>query len=291
MGKRLPPLNSIRAFEVAGRTLKISTAADELHVTRGAVSKQIKALESFLNIELFIRSKAGIELTEEGSIYLKRIQNALNEITFATEEIQERDTTQHLTIQAPSTFASLWLIANLSKFYDHFPEMHLDIVTQTTPFEDNREASLIIKEYPLHYAPTEATLLKPEVLKCLIKPSLVTDHQLKATALADFPLINITERKNIWNDAYPTQTEEHINKQIKHNFPSYLLGVEAAKQGLGVCVLPDFLVESATRDHNLVVFKNITLNTGYGYFAHLPTHMAQHSSTQQFHDWLSRAMA
>lgn len=290
MAKRLPPLNSIRAFEVAGRTLNFSKAADELHVTHGAVSKQIKTLESYLEIELFNRSKTGMALTNSGERYLYQIQHALGEIASATRQLQEEDIKEHLTIEASSAFSSFWLFPKIGEFCKHFPEVHLEIISRNSYAENDNEANLVIKGYPLDSAPSTAQLLKHEVLLCLVNPAIVSKQQLRSKNLEGLPLLGITNRKNVWQQALPTQGEKQLNQQIKYSFPHYLLGVEAANQGLGVCVLPDFLADEVIEKGNLVPFENIRVETGYGYYSLVSPFHVNNRSVLHFCDWLSQAL-
>ena len=80
MSRRLPPLNALRAFEAAARHLSFLKAAEELHVTAGAVSQQIKTLEDHLSLKLFRRQARGVLLTDAGQLYGKRIGELLDQI-------------------------------------------------------------------------------------------------------------------------------------------------------------------------------------------------------------------
>ena len=87
MYKRLPPLNSLKSFESAARHLSFTKAADELFVTQAAVSHQIKLLEDFLGVDLFIRKNRSLELTEFGKAYFVDINKVLRKLNEATERL------------------------------------------------------------------------------------------------------------------------------------------------------------------------------------------------------------
>lgn len=290
MVHRLPPLNAVRTFEVAGRTLNFSKAADELHVTHGAVSKQIKTLESFLEIDLFTRGKTGTQLTSAGEKYLKSIQVALNEIAIATRDIKTQESQPQLTIQAPSAFASFWLIPMIGGFCKRYPEVHLEIITHTQNDKEATNTNYVIKAYPLDNAPQTAQLLKKEVLHCLVSPTLLEKSEQKSSPVTDLPLLDITKREGVWESVYPELSAQEISQRIHHKFPHYLLGVEAAKQGLGICVLPSFLADMVVKSGDLVRFDAIEVKTGYGYFSHIAPFKNQDESIQGFCQWLSDSL-
>src|SRR5258706_10500710 len=102
--ERLPPLNALRAFEAAARLLSISLAADELNVTAGAVSRQIRQLEEVLRIELFKRGHRQISLTPEGAEYFVAISSAVGIVRDATRKLTKHAQRKQLKIRAYTTF-------------------------------------------------------------------------------------------------------------------------------------------------------------------------------------------
>ena len=87
MGRRLPPLNAVRAFEAAARHLSFTRAADELNVTQAAVSHQVKGLEDRLGVQLFRRLNRGLLLTDAGGLYLRELEDILDRLEQATERL------------------------------------------------------------------------------------------------------------------------------------------------------------------------------------------------------------
>ena len=123
----LPPLNSLRAFESAGRHLSFSKAADELNVTPGAISQQIRTLEEFLEIRLFKRRNRMIILTEPGQIFLPLLAEGFTSITEAVDTVRRSQRDEPLTISAAPSFTSRWLIPRLCKFQALHPEIDVRI--------------------------------------------------------------------------------------------------------------------------------------------------------------------
>ncbi|GAA4323205.1 hypothetical protein GCM10023144_03870 [Pigmentiphaga soli] len=110
---RLPPLNALRAFEAAARHENLTRAADELNVTQAAVSHQVKLLEESLGVPLFRRLSGGLKLTEQGKRYAMAVNNAMQILLQATENVLGSGDKQSLRISAQPNFASRWLVPRL----------------------------------------------------------------------------------------------------------------------------------------------------------------------------------
>src|SRR5579859_239180 len=110
MPRQLPPLNALRSFEAAARYESFTRAAEELHVTQGAVSQQVKALEAQLGIRLFIRERQRLQITPAGRDYLVVIREALDHIGVGTERLLQRQGANILTVSTSLDFAAKWLV-------------------------------------------------------------------------------------------------------------------------------------------------------------------------------------
>ena len=115
MARRLPPLNALRAFEVAARHLSFTKAAAELHVTPAAVSHQVKALEEWLAIPLFRRLNREVVLTEAGQTYYPGLREGFDRLAGATARVTVRDETGELRVSCSSSFAAKWLVPRLHR--------------------------------------------------------------------------------------------------------------------------------------------------------------------------------
>jgi LysR family glycine cleavage system transcriptional activator len=123
----LPPLNSLRAFEAVGRYLSFSKAADELNVTPGAISQQVRGLEDFLEIKLFKRRNRSIVLTDSGQIFLPLLSDGFAGISAAVDSVRRSQGDEPLTISAAPSFTAKWLIPRLCKFQALHPEIDVRI--------------------------------------------------------------------------------------------------------------------------------------------------------------------
>src|SRR5258708_22487701 len=127
MRQRLPPLNALKAFEAAARHESFTRAAEELSVTQGAVSHQVKALEAQLGIKLFNRERQRLVITEPGREYLTVVRDALDRIALGTERLLQRQNAGMLTVSTSPDFAAKWLVHRLGHFAEAHPEIDLRV--------------------------------------------------------------------------------------------------------------------------------------------------------------------
>jgi LysR family glycine cleavage system transcriptional activator len=131
MIRRLPPLSALRPFEAAARLESFSRAAEELHLTHGAVSRQVRALEDHLGAALFTRHGKRVALTIAGRAFAERVRNALQEIAQAAEALGDRRRANRLTVSVLPSFASRWLMPRLIRFMDANPGIEVNVLAST----------------------------------------------------------------------------------------------------------------------------------------------------------------
>jgi DNA-binding transcriptional LysR family regulator len=136
---RLPPLNSLRLFEAAGRHLSFKTAAEELHLTPSAVSHGIRSLEDWLGVDLFTRHHRGLKLTAAGRAYLPSVRSALAQIATASETVPGRGPKRSLSISVAPSFGARWLIPNLPGFNQRHPEFEVWLDSAQRPVDFPRD--------------------------------------------------------------------------------------------------------------------------------------------------------
>ena len=131
MARRPPPLSTLRPFEAAARLESFSRAAEELHLTHGAISRQVRALEDHVGAQLFTRHGKRVALTSQGKAFAERIRTALNEITLATEAVGSRRRENRLTVSVLPSFASRWLMPRLIRFMEKHPDIEVSVIAST----------------------------------------------------------------------------------------------------------------------------------------------------------------
>src|SRR5881394_3208305 len=127
MPRQLPPLNALKAFEAAARSESFTRAAEELCVTQGAVSHQVKSLEDTLGIKLFNRERQRLVITDAGREYLDIIRDALDRIAAGTERVLQRQNSGVLTVSTSPDFAAKWLVYRLGHFAEAHPGIDLRV--------------------------------------------------------------------------------------------------------------------------------------------------------------------
>jgi len=129
MPRRMYPLNALRAFEASARQLSFVRASEELSVTPAAVSHQVKGLEEYLGLPLFRRLPRGLLLTESGQLLLSELSDVFLRLDSAMERVIESDSRGTITLSVAPTFAVMWLIPRLQKFYTLNPDIDVRIST------------------------------------------------------------------------------------------------------------------------------------------------------------------
>lgn len=136
----VPPADTLIAFECAARHLSFTRAAEELHLTQGAVSKQVRQLEDRLGVELFRRVRQRIVLTDAGRIYLHDIRGALEQMTAATRQVMSyAGSADVLNLAVLPTFGTRWLAPRIADFGRRYPDAGLNLSVRLQPFDFDEE--------------------------------------------------------------------------------------------------------------------------------------------------------
>lgn len=141
----LPPLTTLSAFEAAARHLSFKNAAQELSVTPGAVSHQIKALEEELGAALFHRQHRGVGLTVDGQALFETLAASFGRISRRLDHIRQHDTVEKLTVGSTTAVAALWLSPAIIKFWKTVPDLNINQMTQYTPFQPQANLDFVIR--------------------------------------------------------------------------------------------------------------------------------------------------
>jgi LysR family glycine cleavage system transcriptional activator len=240
MEPRLPPLNALRAFEAAARLGSFSAAAEILHVTHGAVSRQIRTLEEWLAMPLFERRGRRVLLTEAGREYYHAVQSAFHTIAGATRRVTEAGTKRRITIDALPTFTMHWLLPRLTRFQQRHPTVELNLITsERAPGINAGSFDIAIRRSPQDVpgCQTRDFLVEQEIPVC--SPALLKRIPLKtARDLRHHTLLSSAGRPQSWsrwlNAAGMADLEIHRRQQFDH----FYLTLQAAVDGIGVALGP-----------------------------------------------------
>ena len=237
----LPPLNSLRAFDAAGRRLSFRSAADELGVTQGAIAQQVRQLEAHLDVVLFDRVPKGLAFTSVGRSYHNRISGVFADLRAATAELKPEP--NKVLISVTPTFAAKWLIPNLPDFSAVHPNIDLRIMAteKVSSFHSDGIDLAVRQGSPPFGASLDVTLLFKQSLIAVAAPKFADkgDTPPDPETLAKQPKIHDT------HDQWPSYLA-HFG--VRDQSPRHLrlsqtsLAVDAAIAGQGVALVSRFLV-------------------------------------------------
>ncbi len=254
MYKRLPPLNSLKAFECSARHLSFTKAAEELCVTQAAISHQIKLLEDFLGMPLFYRKNRTLELTETGVHYFADISKIFNRLTEATKKILTQNNDRHLAIAVPQTFGMQWLVPHLTDFHNthHNIDLRLNGVDQDEGFFKNNETDLAIYYGNGDWKHLQVEKLVDGELIILGAPKLLASKPVERIEdLLNHQFIHIHDYQN-WQDMASYLELDGLDLQHGALFSHTIMALQAAKHGQGLVLANRSLAQKEINDGNLI---------------------------------------
>ena len=291
MSRRLPPLNALRAFEAAARHESFSAAADELHVTHGAISHQVKALEAWLGIRLFERRTRAVRLTEAGSAYRPVVEGAFNQIHAATVSLvrAREDTPLHVT--TTPAFAVRWLAPRLGRLWREHP--NLDLRLHEAPWMTDVEpgssgADLVVRIGKASGAAVESVLLMPGTVTPMCSPRLLADGPPleRPEDLLAYSLLH-SHGYGPWRDWFERFGVDEADVGHGPIFDDTNLAYSAALAGQGVGLLHTALTVDEIAAGQLVQPFDAGPEDDMGYYVAYPAASNREPRITRFRDWLA----
>src|SRR5829696_8889934 len=288
MLRRLPPLNALKAFEAAARHESFTRAAEELCVTQGAVSHQVKALEAELGLKLFTRERQRLIITEQGREYLAVLRDAFDRIALGTEQVLQRQRSGVLTVSASPDFAAKWLVNRLGRFAEAHPDIDLRIAAQMHHVDFSREeVDLAVRHGNGSFAGLAAVNLCPEQLFAVCSPKLVggADGLNKPEDVLRYPLLHLDDWNNWskWLQAAGVTNTEPLHGPV-FNHASML--IDAAIDGQGIALARTALAARDLINGRLVKPFSAALPLSNTYWIVCPKATAELPKIATFRDWL-----
>ncbi len=290
MQRRLPPLNSLRTFEAAGRHLNFTSAAEELCVTQAAISHQIKALEGYLGTTLFVRSPRILELTEAGARLLPVVQSALDTIGQTISAIRSEDEVAPVSVAVAPSFAAHWLLPRLDSLFQQHPKIELAMRHTNSPVDFARDSVDLAVTYGR--GKWRGLLAKP-VLEIdffpVCAPKLLSNGlTLDAPSdLSNFTLLHDSDRAT-WQDWLSLVDAEGVDASRGTVMDDTNVLIQAAVDGLGVAMGSEPFVREHIAAGRLVQPFETTLTTDFAYFAICPREHLLRNEVRQVWEWLIR---
>ena len=289
MKRSLPPLNALRAFEVAARTGGFTKAAGELLVSQGAISRHVALLEYFLGVTLFHRSHRQVQLTQEGHAYASAVRIALDQIEQATRDVRATRLRRSLHIKVYSTLAICWLVPRLGQFHALYPEMAVTISSSPAPADLALEDVMFTIDHGTDRMPWARydPLFRAELMPVCSPALLNGPNPIKVPGdLLNHVLLSSLNRPNDWQLWLEGVGITDHGVGIGLTFSNSSLAYEAAANGIGVAMAQAHYVENEIEIGRLVApFKQRAL-TGSKYYLVSRWSDATVPETVAFRDWM-----
>ena len=284
--RKLPPLNALRAFEAAARHESFTQAALELHVTHGAVSRQVALLEAWLGRLLFTRSRSQVVLTDAGRRYLADVTPALDRIAVASAQALDRGRAA-LQVSAPPTFTMRWLIPRLSAFQRQHAEVEVKLTTSIAPVDfQNQGYDLAIRGATEPPAGCRSLAFMTETIVPVCHADLLERGLRRPADLARHTLIDYATTPYAWADWMAAAGIPALRPASTLNFEQMYFALQAAAEGLGLVLVPLFLVADDIIGGRLCAPFGLRAARQRRYYANCAPHAAPAALVARFGDWL-----
>lgn len=254
MTHKLPPLNALRAFEASARHQSFKLAGNELHVTPGAISQQVKALEDVLGVQLFRRLHRSLQLTTAGEDYLPHIREAFRQISKATEELVPKQAMEAINLGVDPSFAVKWLIPRLDGFLDAHPTIEVRVQEAEDLISLNEgRVDLMILRGPRHDSGIRSDLIMHERWRPVCHPNVPTSDKplLQPEDLQHHTLLH-RQTQDAWRQWLFRAGVDHVVPTTRLVFSDDTLMFAALREKQGVGLALDYEVRGELESGCLV---------------------------------------
>lgn len=283
----LPDMSTLVTFEAAARHGNFSRAAEELNLTQSAVSRQIKDFESQTGQHLFERVRQRVVLSEVGAQALPEVRRILAEAErLMLDTLATGPVTQPLRIGTLPTFGVRWLVPRLADFLAKYPNIALTVESRDNPFDFSADPLDLTIHYGKPIWPgAVADFLCTETVVPVANAALARRIKGPITDLAFAPLLHHTSRPQLWSQwfaRYASGTEVWRGQR----FDQFSMVIAAASAGLGVALLPTYLIEKELASGELVQLFDAPMETENAYYVVMPEGRQGYAASVSFRSWI-----
>lgn len=293
MRRRIPSTTALTVFEAAARHESFTRAAEELAMTQSAACRQIGALETQLGVKLFRRTRRGVRLTDAGADYARRVTERLDALERDTLELMAgAGRMPVIELAVVPTFGTRWLLPRLPGFMPGAVQINLHARTRPFLFDDTGfDAAIYAGDG--HWPGCVTRLVLTERLIAVCSPALAgaSARPLALAALARLPLLQQTTRPHAWRRWFEAGGLRAEGDLSGPRYEQFSMSVQAAVLGLGVALVPDFMVEQEMADGRLVRAVEAAHDSDRAYHFVVPEERARDELLQRFGQWLVEAGA
>jgi LysR family glycine cleavage system transcriptional activator len=298
----LPPLNALRAFEVAARHLSLTKAAHELNVTAGALSHQIRGLEDLLGRKLFERGVRSIALTPAGKQLYPGLQTGFVHIRDAVAGLGMSGQERVLVISTPPGFTAKWLAPRLYRFSGANPDIDARVSSSMVNANFATDGiDVAVRNLPIDASADPELIVEPLIELCLVpvcSPRLIATHGPFTTpqTLKRVPLIHDDTLANrvavpTWADWFKAAgvSGVDVSRGLRFNGADHAL--DATVEGAGILLAHDVLAYDEVRTGRLVTPFALTLRSGRAYYLVCARRDRDRRNVQAFRNWIMQEVA
>lgn len=295
LGRSLvPDLAVLQAFECAARHGSFTRAALELSLTQSAVSRQIRTLENQLGVNLFERVRKRVVLSSAGRALLPEVAGLLAQTEdMVLRAMASSDGRNTLTIATLPTFGSRWLMRRLPSFLKANPGTVVNVASRSEPFDlENEDFDIVIHYGQPVWAHASCSYLCSEIILPVGHPSLLESCSVERPSdLQGAPLLHLTTRPKLWSEWFHSNGHPAATAYHGHRFDQFSMVIEAALQGLGFGLLPQYLIEDEIAAGKLQVALDLPMTTANSYYTVTPENKQDTAVARIFQDWLRQQVA
>lgn len=290
--RTLPSTTSLAVFEAAARHGSCTGAAAELFMTVGAVSKQVSALEEAVGVPLFVRISRGLALTDAGKIYLESVRPVLAQLAAATTRAQTAHLTRRtLMLRVFPAIAERWLLPRFPDFLERFPEIDVQFTTYLSSDRVATSTDASLRFGKGSWPGQRADYLLGKRVVLVASPSLLERQgsPVQPPDVFRYTLLQHVEVPDAWKDlrkALRTRAPA-TGRLVRHDYYSVL--IRAAISGIGLALIPEFLVTEELRSGVLVNPLQISYQSTSGYYLVYPEQKHGDPALSLFRHWLLEA--
>jgi LysR family glycine cleavage system transcriptional activator len=288
VARRLPPLNSLKSFEAAGRLLSFTEAARELSVTQAAVSHQIKVIEDFLGVALFDRYPRRLTLTEQGRVLLPEVIEAFDRVAQAVAAINREQYSNVLSVRLAPSFAAKWLSPRLKYFWLQYPEIDLRLYHAHDAVDFEREEIDIAVTYGKGDWPGVAVdkLLSLDFFPVCSPAFLHNDKPLNDIGNLRYYALLHDANYECWRDWLELAEIDDIEANRGTVIDDTNVLIQAAIDGQGIALGSTTFVEDLLESGRLVKPFDISLENEFAYYVVYPETHLKNPAVRAFKEWL-----
>jgi DNA-binding transcriptional LysR family regulator len=290
----VPDIINLQAFECAARHQNFSRAAEELNLTQSAVSRQIAELEQQTGLQLFERIRRRVVLSQAGQRFLPEVKELLlRSERLMIDAVAAGQMKSSLRIATLPTFGAKWLVPRLNRFLADHRDVAITIESRSKPFSFAEDGfDLAIHFGQPTWAGGVSTFLCHETVLPMANAELaraIRSEQLLSSG--NVPLLHMTTRPKLWTEWFQLHGLTVGNSYLGLRFDQFSMITAAAISGLGVALLPTYLVEDEIRSGTLVPIMDAPMSTENAYYVVRPEDRQTQAVADLFQRWLHAEVA